>query len=431
MKPNLNNQLLQLSNLLQFQSKLRWATDEAKRFMIVNETINFVKYGQCFLYEKSDDFPKGEITAISGVSEIDQSSAASISAKKTIENHPNKSEITKSKTDEGYLLMIPLHAQKQVNWSGYLLFSHDKDFSDENLNILKLLADSYAHALLNNEGKNKYKVKSFMANKSKINKVFLAIALLCLFPVKESIIAPAEVIADDPILVRSPLNGTVKQIHVKPNDHIDKGELIVSLDESELESQLEIAIKLRNTAEQEYRQTVQQAINGGDKSLEISKVKGELARQNSEVEYLNQLSKRTAIYAEKSGVAVFQDPYDWIGRPVAVGEKIMLIADPNKSLLEIKLPANDAIDFPDNSPVSFFANSAPHSPEKASLSYVSYRASKTSESDYSYRAEALWDEKTDIKLGSKGSAKVYGKLRPFIWQVLRKPFATIRQWIGI
>ena len=48
--------------------------------------------------------------------------------------------------------------------------------------------------------------------------------------------------------------------------------------------------------------------------------------------------------AERAGTAVFGDAHDWIGKSVAVGERILLLADPAAVELTAWMPSGDAID---------------------------------------------------------------------------------------
>ena len=52
---------------------------------------------------------------------------------------------------------------------------------------------------------------------------------------------------------------------------------------------------------------------------------------------------RIDVLAGHEGIAVFGDPDDWLGRPVSTGERIMLLANPEKPGVLVHLPVADAI----------------------------------------------------------------------------------------
>ena len=55
------------------------------------------------------------------------------------------------------------------------------------------------------------------------------------------------------------------------------------------------------------------------------------------------LLSRSEIRAERSGLLIYAAKSDWIGKPVAVGERLMEIGDPTKAEIKIELPVSDAI----------------------------------------------------------------------------------------
>ena len=80
-----------------------------------------------------------------------------------------------------------------------------------------------------------------------------------LIPIRQSVLAPAEVTAKNPFAVRAPLSGVVEEIVVKPNAPVKAGDLLVRMDSRDLRGQLEAARQTLSVAEAEYRQGQQQA----------------------------------------------------------------------------------------------------------------------------------------------------------------------------
>ena len=69
----------------------------------------------------------------------------------------------------------------------------------------------------------------------------VALVLLLLFPVRQSVLAPAEIVPDTPFVVRSPLQGVVEAIAVRPNQVIKKGDVIVRMESRDLKDRLQAA----------------------------------------------------------------------------------------------------------------------------------------------------------------------------------------------
>jgi len=140
---------------------------------------------------------------------------------------------------------------------------------------------------------------------------------------------------------------------------------------------------------------------------------------------------RTELKAPHAGIAVFSDVNDWIGRPVTIGERILMIADPEQVELEVQLPIADAIKLELGAEVQFFLNVDPANPVTASLYYSAYQAEVTPDDMLAYRLKATFTPTTKLpRIGLKGTAKVFGAKVPLIYYILRRPLATLRLWIG-
>ena len=142
---------------------------------------------------------------------------------------------------------------------------------------------------------------------------------------------------------------------------------------------------------------------------------------------------RTEIRADRSGAALYSDPQEWVGRPVAVGERILMVADPNDVEIEAEIPVGDALKLESGGEVKFFLNAEPASPREAQLLRVAYRAEPAADNSMVYKARAALlpdTERAPLQAGQKGTAKLYGERVPLGLYLLRKPLSTLRLWVG-
>ena len=265
-------------------------------------------------------------------------------------------------------------------------------------------------------------------------KILLAIAVLACFPFRQSALAPAEIIPFEPSLVRSPLEGVIEHIDVVPNQVVQKGDVLFRYDRRLLETQIKTSENALTVAKGELRQASQEALNDPQARLRVVQLQGDVKKETTSLAYTKDLLKRTEVVAPESGVVVFEDVFDWVGRPVSVGERVMLIAHENKTQLEVRLPVRDTIGFPQDADIRFFSNATPDKPVVATLYHHSYRASSSDFGDVSYRLKAHWEDTSEAaqnRLGLKGSAKIYGARKPLILHILRRPLIEVRQWMGI
>src|SRR5690606_397482 len=85
--------------------------------------------------------------------------------------------------------------------------------------------------------------------------------LLLLIPVRQTALAPGEVVALDALAVAAPLDGVVKTVHVRPNQPVKAGDVLFSLDDTTLRSRLEVALRSVAVADAEYLSATQQAFD--------------------------------------------------------------------------------------------------------------------------------------------------------------------------
>jgi hypothetical protein len=105
----------------------------------------------------------------------------------------------------------------------------------------------------------------------------------------------------------------------------------------------------------------------------------------------------------------------------------MQISPPTSSYIEIEIPAAEATTFENGADVDFFSNLNPDEPVEGHLVFASYAASMTATGVLSYVARADLANGSELRLGIKGTAKVFGSRRPLAFWLLRKPLAYIRQ----
>jgi multidrug resistance efflux pump len=218
---------------------------------------------------------------------------------------------------------------------------------------------------------------------------------------------------------------------VKPNEHVVEGQVLFALDPRRLRNQLTVALRAEEAAETEFRQARQFAVTDQKVRATLPVLQGKLEQQAAEVAYLKAQLERTSVRATRSGLAVFDDANDWPGKPVVIGERVMLVADPEKIQLEARLPVADAVALDIGSPVRLFLNVDPTSPREAVLTFVSYQPQKDVDGILSYRIKASFAEgESRPRIGLKGTAKLYGDDVSLAAAMLRRPISAARQWLG-
>lgn len=427
-------------------------------FLMVNESFAVVPYRQAALWWRplTDEKGKGRIEALSGVSDPARTGPfcqwlEGLLARQSAVLSPNAaSALMPAAQDRAqwqeYLpawgLWVPLPLEKADMKAG-LAFWREEPWTAKEAKLLWDLGSAYAdvwRTLVPKkrswDGKQNLAATAGTLSRKwawRLGALAAAIAILC-FPVRQSVLAPAEVAPINPFTVRAPLQGVVDHIAVKPNAVVKKGDLLVQMDSEDLRGRLQAARQQLTVAEAELRQAAQQAFADEQSKMALGVLEKRRVQALSDVSFLEGELSRTEIRAPRDGVAVVPDPGDWEGRPVAVGERILTLANPTEVQLTAEIPAGDAIELPEHAKVSFFRNAAPLAPIEGELTRISYRAEPTAEGTLAYRAYASIGPDSagqPLRIGLKGSANFYGSRVPLALYLLRRPLATARVWVGL
>jgi len=261
----------------------------------------------------------------------------------------------------------------------------------------------------------------------------LAAALLAvmLCPVRLSVLAPGELVPANPAVIRAPLDGVVGQFQVQPNEVVKAGQALFSFDEAAIAARREVSAQGLATAQTEYRQYAQQAVSDSKAKAQLASQLGKIEEKRAEADYSREQLERSRVSAPQDGIALFDEPGEWIGKPVQTGERIMRIAAPGDVEVEAWLPIGDAIPLPEQAPLSLYLAATPLSSLNARLRYVAHDATPRPDGTYAYRVRARLESTTDLRIGLKGTARLSGGWVPLVYWVLRRPLATIRQAMGI
>jgi phosphotransferase system IIA component len=460
MKPvapsSLDAQLFGLGTLVQLLKRARRAvTAEELGFIVVNETHALLPYRQAALWQRHAR-GAGKVVAVSGAAVVERNApfmlwlnplfekldvGADPAAIRRIDAALLESVGISGVLGEAWSewlpahgLLVPLRTEAESAPAlGALLLARDQPWSDGDIHLLSELVDGYAYAWLRFRGRRQRSLLAALFRRGPIVKLAIVAALaglLCV-PVTLSALAPAEVVAFQPTIVRAPLEGVVDHFEVQPNEQVEAGQLLLTLDPRAIENKLEVASKALAVAEAEYRQAAQQAVFDDKSRALLAVLKGRAEQRRADVTYNQSLLDRIKVTATRRGLVLFDDPNAWIGKPVAIGERLVEIADPAQAEIEIWLPVADAITLKTGADVDFFLNVAPESPLRATLRQASYEATQSPGGLLGYRLKAkLSDPAHPPRIGLKGTAKVFGERVSLFYYLMRRPLAAARQFMG-
>lgn len=445
-----------LATLLDLSRRARQARSEAElAFLLVNDTLPLAPYRQAALWradrglQAMSGLVQPEANApyaqwLKGVVGHLKSAAAAEARAFTALDLPAPLAGEWAEWWPTHGLWLPLSGAAQPAAQAALLLARDEPWSEPEIALLTEWGGTWWHSLLSLRRAQKRPwwrpwgrdtAGALNTRRAWWNRPFLisalALAALSFVPVRLSVLAPGELVPVNPVIVRAPLDGVVDVFHVKPNQPVKKGQPLFGFDEALIQSRLDVANQALATASTEYRQTMQQALTDPRVRPQLATLTGRIQEKRAEVSYLREQLTRARVLAPQDGVALFDDPSEWIGKPVSVGERILRLAATGDVEVEAWLPLADAIALEPGATVQLYLNARPLEPVSARLRYMAHDAAQRPDGSYAYRVRATLDGTTDHRVGLKGTAKLQGDWVPAAWWVMRRPVATLRSTLGL
>jgi hypothetical protein len=430
--------------LLQLGQRVRAAASiEALGFVAVNETRAVLAYRQAALWLDGD---AQTVSAVSGVPHVDPGASyvqwlGRLFRALTPLEAPRLIEVAALPVllAEEWGTWLPAHALALPlphgggGPRGVLLLAREQKWRDEELALAAELGAVLGHGLFALRPRERWwrQLLSRLHTRKLWWRAALGLAAVSAIPVRLSALAPAEVTAAEPFVVRAPLDGVIDHVAVTPNEPVEAGALLFDLDATTLRSRYAGARKAYETALEEYRQSAQRAVTDDKSKLLMVERRGDLEQKKVDMSYTADQLARVQVKAPRAGVAVFSDVNDWTGKAVAVGEKVLMLADPSNVELTGYLPVGDQIALTPGAEVTFYPKASPFTAYSAHVETVAYKAAPTDAGILAYRIKARFEAgRAPPRLGIMGTARLYAHRVPLIYYVLRRPLASLRQWLG-
>ncbi|WP_323145092.1 efflux RND transporter periplasmic adaptor subunit [Massilia phyllosphaerae] len=443
-----------LARLLELSRRARLADDvEELAFLAVNDTHDLAPYRQAVLW-----FAGAGIKALSGVVEpeanapyahfiegacraLDQDARKATTV--TAADLPEKPAAEWSEWLPTHGLWLPFGTAGDAARGG-LLLAADRPWSEDNILLLEEWAAVWHHAWLARAAAAPWHWlhwrRMLGAAPGLIHRPWwkrrgawftAVVGLTLLLPVRISVLAPGELVPGRPAVIRAPLDGVIGQFSVQPNQTVKPGQLLFTFDEASADTRSAVAGQALAAAEAEYRQAEQMALSDSRSKAQLAQLSAKVGEKRAEAAFYVDQTRRARVLAPEGGVALLDDPSEWIGKAVQTGERIMRIAVPGDVEIEAWLPIGDAIPLAGRADATLYLASRPLDALPAKVRYVAHDAVVRPDGTYAYRVRATLDAPTSTRVGLKGTVKLAGERVPLAYWILRRPLATIRQTLGI
>lgn len=445
-------QLERLANLLLLESRVRDSKTELELgFTVTNDTLALVRGATALLWRvpNNSNFASGELFSVSASPLPEKNTPFSSWATRYFLELGSALGGTQTIVDSSLLppalvtetnsLVAPNAVWLPIAFAGdmlgALLVFRSDPWSESEMRILQQWTGTVAHSWHALHASN----AGILSSLSSIPRKRLLIAvssvlLICLaLPIRLSVLAPAELKSGESFIVRSPIQGVVDELHIEPNSVVAEGQLLVSLDDSALSTELEVAEQELAIARAEFRQSSQAAAFSNEASAGLQVQRITLEKSLARVNYLTDLLSRTKIVAPQSATAIIENVEEFIGRPVQLGERLLMLVDDDELELEMWLPVGDDIELDIGSEINFFPNVSPDQVYSGNLTSLDYEAQISPLGTLAYRARATVDLPEDAysRIGMRGTGKLLGKRVSVFYYLFRRPISFIRQLVGV
>ncbi|TKS60733.1 MAG: hypothetical protein EWM72_01038 [Nitrospira sp.] len=448
-KPHSPPTSISFTLLLQLEERVRAAqTQQELQFFFVNETRRLVPYRQAILMTPPTPSTQSyQVQAASSVPVVDRAVPLMqwierlIRALRKTSTGPGIRLVTEAdcpaglrpdwkEFTPGYGLWCPLkHPGGQI--LGGLWLTRDQPWADHEVTVMQRLSEAYAHAWRAVGPSNS---RRWRWGLSRTMTWILASATLCILaiPVPMSTLAPAKIVAKDPLIVSAPIDGVIAEIVVLPNTVVSEGEVLFKYEDTTFRNEYEVAERSLDVAMANYRRAAQGSFVEPEQKADGPLLKAEVELRETERNYAHERLTKVEVKAERAGLLLYTDKSDWIGKPIVVGQRIMELANPHQLEVRIDLPVEDAIVLREGASVALFMNANPFSSVPATVSHASYHAEVLPNNTLSYRVTAqLGQGASEFRIGWQGSAKIYGERVTLFTYLFRRPISAIRPWIGL
>ncbi|MCH9639968.1 MAG: HlyD family efflux transporter periplasmic adaptor subunit [Betaproteobacteria bacterium] len=436
-----------LSVLLQLEADARRSEDILSlHYFIVNETRRLLHYRHAVLFETvGKKYSRFHAIRTSGVTLVDRS----IPKIHWIERVVNDLRTENSGDQPVKVVFEQLPEELQQDWCslslpypawvslklpdgslvGSLWMEKETAWNENELFLIKRLADTYAHAW--GYFDKHRRLKSWFFSRKTVWILGVLLIALLLLPVQHSTLGPVKVIAKEPLIVSAPIDGVIASIPVEPNQMVTKGDTLISYEDTNYRNEYAVAKQSLAVTQAELKRSTQGAFQDKKSNAEVALLEAKVDLANIKKKYAREMLGHVNVVAEKEGFLLFSDKSELIGRPVTTGERLMEIAEPGKLMLRIDLPVENNIDFSPGAPVKVYLDVDPLKSIDAKVTYTSFRAEVVPGDMLVYRVDAeLTEEFDNLRVGWQGTAKIYGSSVNLFFYLFRRPLAAARQYLG-
>jgi hypothetical protein len=327
----------------------------------------------------------------------------------------------------GFVMVIPIRRHIDGVLMGALLFGSSSGFSKEATVLASHCAETLSLVLGSINSTYHFHWKRWISYG-----VFIAaLGSLFMIQVPISTLGNAQVVAKNPTIITAPMNGIVKSVHVKSNDSVKKGEILVSFDDIEIKGKQRVAAQTINVSSSEMIK--QERASFFDPSIKnrLEESRAERAVKAMEYNAISAQLKKLTVFAPSGGIVILDNPDEMIGKPFKAGEKLLSIVEPTEVKVEILVGTHESNIIKRGDIAGIYLDNDPFHPFSGMVSDIYYEPMMAPSNVLSYKAHVTLDANQTLPtIGMCGKVKIKGENVSLFMYLMRKPMAYLRWYFG-
>ncbi|MBI4617121.1 MAG: HlyD family efflux transporter periplasmic adaptor subunit [Planctomycetes bacterium] len=427
-------------------SAMRSPTRQALLFRVLNDTIQLLRYERAsfWLFQRGRPFLLG----VSGQVEVKRGSDLEVAWTNLVraigpgpDPRPLPAPVEGPAVKdwrtvdlgrtEFRALWVPLPVQRGAG-VGLWLDRTGADWTEAEMRVLQALASGLAAAWDKLGGAGRMPRRRRVGALLLIG-VLLAGAAHVLFQreVPLRVVAPCRVTPLDPYLVTAPLGEVIEEVIVEPGQRVETGEPLFRYDPRARVEELEVARRQVAILTSQVDRARVLAARGEANAGDLETLENRLAQEKARLALAEDAVARLVVRAPVAGVVQMGSPHEWRGKPVQIGERVLVLVDPEQTQVRIWLPVADNVPGLDERDVEVHLHAAPRDTLTARIVYLANDTSESPEGVSSYVADAAWIDGGDPPaLGLSGTAVLFGREVTVAEWIFRKPLVRVRAFLG-
>lgn len=240
------------------------------------------------------------------------------------------------------------------------------------------------------------------------------------FPKRECVIEP-----EAKQFVASPIQGRIATCEVRPGDFVNKGELLATIDDDQMQRDLATAMAEFESAKQKANAAL---ANKASSNYSLAMLECEQAQLKIE-SIQNQLD-RLEIRTPVTGVVIYGDLQKSIGMPVNLGQNLFEVAELGLMTAEVRLSAYDLEQISVGDTVTVRSDATGFRAFHGKILRIDPRATVIDNEAVFVADVLIRDSESGLRPGMKASARIGAGWRTLGWLLFHRPVQWLsQQWV--